>query len=73
MSFWAYLTFFAEDIPNEHHGVAAGWYLIAWAMFTMLMLVAALRTTAVLAVLFAVVAVVFVLLAFGAFGRQHAR
>ena len=49
LSFWAYLTFYAEGIPAEHHGVAAGWYLIAWAIFTTLMLVAALRTTAVLA------------------------
>jgi hypothetical protein len=55
LSFWAYLTFFAEGIPAEHHGVAAGWYLLAWAIFTTLMLVAALRTTAVLAALFAVV------------------
>ncbi|MET0863069.1 MAG: acetate uptake transporter [Nakamurella sp.] len=68
LSFWAYLTFFAADIPTEHHGVAAGWYLTAWALFTVLMLVAALRTTAVLASLFAVVAVVFSLLALGAFG-----
>ncbi len=66
LSFWAYLTFFAEGIPTEHHGVAAGWYLIAWAIFTTLMFAAALRTTAVLAGLFAVVAVVFVLLAAGA-------
>jgi succinate-acetate transporter protein len=68
LSFWAYLTFYAEGIPAEHHGVAAGWYLISWAIFTSLMLVAALRTTAVLAALFAVVDVVFVLLALGAFG-----
>jgi hypothetical protein len=66
LSFWAYLTFFAEGIPAEHHGVAAGCYLLAWAIFTTLMLVAALRTTAVLAALFAVVAVVFVFLALGA-------
>ena len=72
LSFWAYLTFYAEGIPAEHHGVAAGWYLIAWAIFTTLMLVAALRTTAVLATLFAVVAVVFVLLALGAFGMGSA-
>jgi uncharacterized protein len=63
LSFWAYLTFYAGGIPAEHHGVAAGWYLISWAIFTGLMLIAALRTTAVLATLFAVVAVVFVLLA----------
>ena len=72
LSFWAYLTFYADGIPAEHHGVAAGWYLIAWAIFTTLMLVAALRTTAVLATLFAVVAVVFVLLALGAFGMGSA-
>lgn len=66
LSFWAYLTFYAEGIPTEHHGVAAGWYLISWAIFTALMLVAALRTTAVLALLFAVVTTVFTLLAFGA-------
>jgi succinate-acetate transporter protein len=72
LSFWAYLTFFAEGIPTEHHGVAAGWYLMAWAIFTILMLVAALRTTAVLAGLFAVVAVVFVLLGLGAFAASSA-
>ena len=66
LSFWAYLTFYAEGIPAEHHGVAAGWYLLGWAVFTTLMLVAALRTTAILALLFAVVDVVFVLLALGA-------
>ncbi len=72
LSFWAYVTFFAESIPKEHHGVAAGWYLMAWAIFTILMLVAALRTTAVLAGLFAVVAVVFVLLGLGAFAASSA-
>jgi len=72
LSFWAYLTFYAGGIPAEHHGVAAGWYLIGWAIFTVLMLVAALRTTAVLAGLFAVVAVVFVLLALGDFGAGAA-
>lgn len=66
LSFWAYLAFYAERIPAEHHGVAAGWYLIGWAIFTSIMLIAALRTTAVLALLFAVVDVVFVLLALGA-------
>ena len=34
LSFWAYLTFFAEQVPAEHHGVAAGWFLISWAIFT---------------------------------------
>ena len=66
LSFWAYATFFAATIPAEVRGTAAGWYLIAWGIFTTLMLVAALRTTAVLATLFATVTLVFFLLGFGA-------
>jgi succinate-acetate transporter protein len=68
LSFWAYVTFYAERIPADQHGSAAGWYLIAWAIFTTLMLVAALRTTAMLALLFAIVAVVLVFLGLGALG-----
>jgi succinate-acetate transporter protein len=66
LSFWAYVTFFASRVPAELHGTAAGWFLIAWAIFTTLMLVAALRTTAGLALLFAVVAVALFVLGFGA-------
>ena len=66
LSFWAFLTFYAGGIPKEHLGAAIGWYLMGWAIFTSLMLIAALKTTAVLALLFAVVDVVFVLLALGA-------
>jgi uncharacterized protein len=70
LSFWAYVTFYAKDVPAEHHGVTAGWFLIMWAIFTTLMLVAALRTTAVLAGLFAIVAVALFLLGFGAMGAH---
>ena len=66
LSFWAFLTFYAKDIPAEHRGLAVGWYLLGWAIFTSLMLIAALRTTAVLAVLFAVLDATFVLLGLGA-------
>jgi succinate-acetate transporter protein len=68
LSFWAYVTFFAARVPAELHGKAAGWFLIAWAIFTTLMLIAALRTTAVLAVNFAVVAVALFRLALGDLG-----
>lgn len=66
LSFWAYVTFYAKGIPAAHHGIAAGWYLIGWAIFTSLMLIAALRTTAVLALLFVVLDITFVLLGLGA-------
>ena len=66
LSFWAYVVFYAEEVPAQNHGQAAGWFLMAWAIFTILMLIAALRTTAVLAFLFAILAVVFFLLSFGA-------
>lgn len=66
LSFWAYVTFYAPDVPAEHHGAAAGWFLICWGIFTVLMFVAALRTTLVLATLFAVVVVAFFLLGLGA-------
>ncbi len=66
LSFWAYVTFFAEKVPAADRGVAAGWYLIAWGVFTTLMVIASLRTTAGLALLFAAVMVVFFLLGLGA-------
>lgn len=72
LSFWAFLTFYAKNIPAAHVGGAVGWYLVSWAIFTGLMLVAALRTTAVLALLFAVVTLVFVLLGLGAFAGSAA-
>lgn len=70
LSFWAYATFFAKQIPAADRGDAAGWYLIAWAIFTTLMLAAALRTTAILALLFAVLAVALLVLGLGALGAH---
>ena len=52
-------------MPTEEHGTAAGWFLIAWAVFTTLMLAASSRTTPVLAGLFAVVTVTLFLLGVG--------
>ena len=66
ISFWAYVTFYAKDVPVEHHGAAAGWYLIAWGIFTSLMLLGALRTTRGLAILFGLLTVTFLVLGIGA-------
>jgi succinate-acetate transporter protein len=65
LSFWAFVTFFAGDIPPEHVGAAVGLYLIAWAIFTTYMFVASLRTTAAIAAVFFLLAITFVLLGLG--------
>jgi uncharacterized protein len=66
ISFWAYASFYAKGIPADHRAAAAGWYLLAWGIFTALMFLGALRTTRGLAFLFAILAVTFFLLAAGA-------
>jgi succinate-acetate transporter protein len=66
LSFWAFVTFYAKLIPPDNQAQAVGWFLMSWAIFTTLMVIAASRTTAVLALLFAMVAVVLFLLSFGA-------
>ena len=68
LSFWAFVTFFAAKIPPAEAGKAAGWYLISWGIFTALMLIGALRTTAVLALLFLILGTTFFLLGLGAIG-----
>ncbi len=65
LSFWAFVTFYADDIPEAATAIALGWYLIGWGIFTVVMLIAALRTTAVLAALFTLLATTFFLLGFG--------
>ncbi len=66
LSFWAFVTFYAADITDDTaRGTAVGWYLIAWGLFTVVLWVASLRTTAVLALLFTLLAVTFFVLGAG--------
>ena len=65
ISFWAYVTFFASEVPEANVAAALGLYLIAWGIFTAYMFVASLRTTAAIAVVFALLAVTFFLLGIG--------
>jgi uncharacterized protein len=65
LSFWAFVTFFAGEIPAEHVAAAVGLYLIAWGIFTTYMFVASLRTTAAVALVFFLLAITFFLLGFG--------
>ncbi len=65
LSFWAFVTFFAGDIPAAHVGASVGLYLIAWGIFTTYMFIASLRTTAAVAVVFFLLAITFFLLGIG--------
>jgi uncharacterized protein len=65
ISFWAYVAFFAERIPEANRGSAAGVYLIAWGIFTTYMWVASLRTTAAVNLVFLLLAITFFVLGIG--------
>ena len=64
ISFWALVTFYAKDL-GPAAGSAVGWYLIAWGIFTTIMFVASLRTSAGVAVVFLLLAATFYFLGFG--------
>ena len=44
ISFFVFVTFFADKIPAADTGHAVGLYLIAWGIFTAYMFIASLRT-----------------------------
>jgi succinate-acetate transporter protein len=65
LSFFAYVTFYADKVPAADAGHAVGLYLIAWGIFTTYMLVASLRTTAAIALVFLLLAATFFALGIG--------
>jgi succinate-acetate transporter protein len=70
LSYWAYVQFFAKDVPAPDAGHAVGLYLIAWGIFTSYMFVASLRTTAAIALVFFLLAITFVVLGIGEAGAH---
>jgi hypothetical protein len=71
LSYWAFVTFLAGDIPAPHVGATVGLYLIGWGIFTAYMFVASLRTTAAIALVFILLAVTFFLLGIGNAGEHE--
>jgi succinate-acetate transporter protein len=65
ISFWAFVTFFAADVPPEHAAAAVGLFDISWGIFTAYMFVASLRTTAAIAAVFFLLTITFFLLGIG--------
>ena len=67
VSFWALSVFYAGKI-TEDAGLAVGWYLLSWGIFTTLMLIASFRTTAGLVLLFALLAATYYVLGIAKIG-----
>ncbi|MET0558657.1 MAG: acetate uptake transporter [Solirubrobacterales bacterium] len=65
VSYWAFVTFFAGEIPAEHVSAAVDLYLIGWGVFTTYMFIASLRTTMAIALVFCLLAITFLLLGIG--------
>jgi succinate-acetate transporter protein len=65
ISYWAYVTFFAKQVPPAQAGSAAGLFLIAWGIFTAYMWIASFRTTAAVSLVFLLLAITFFLLGIG--------
>jgi len=65
LSFWAYVTFFADKVPSADAGHAVGLYLIAWGIFTSYMWIASFRVSVAVNIVFLLLAPTFILLGIG--------
>jgi uncharacterized protein len=65
LSYWAFVQFYAADVPATAAGHAVGLYLIAWGIFTAYMLIASLRTTAAIMLVFLLLTITFFVLGAG--------
>jgi succinate-acetate transporter protein len=71
ISFFVFVTFFADKIPKADAGHAVGLYLIAWGIFTAYMFIASLRTTTAIAAVFFLLALTFIVLGIGDSGGNE--
>jgi succinate-acetate transporter protein len=71
LSFFVFVTFFADKIPTADSGHAVGLYLIAWGIFTTYMFIASMRTTAAISLVFILLAVTFIVLGIGDAGGNE--
>jgi succinate-acetate transporter protein len=65
LSYWAYVQFYAADVPEAVAADAVGLFLLAWGIFTVYMWITSLRTNRTLAIVFGLLTVAFFLLAIG--------
>jgi uncharacterized protein len=71
LSFFVFVTFFADKVPAADTGHAVGLYLIAWGIFTAYMFIASLRTTAAIATVFMLLTATFIVLGIGDAGGNE--
>ena len=70
LSYWALEQFFVKQIPVAEAGNATALFFITWAIFTALLWIASVRTTAAVSVMLALLAVTFLLLGIGDAGAH---
>lgn len=70
LSFATYVKFVAPTLPAATAHEATGLFLLAWAIFTVYMLVASLRINWVVPAVLAALSLTFILLAIGALGNH---
>ncbi|SEG25834.1 hypothetical protein SAMN05216223_10478 [Actinacidiphila yanglinensis] len=70
LSYAAYVKFVVGTLPPDTANQATGLYLLVWAIFTVYMTVAALRTNKALLAVFTALSATFVVLAIGEFATS---
>jgi len=70
LSFAAYVKFVAPGLPAADAGNATGLFLLAWAIFTLYMTVAAMRTSGAVLAVFVTLTITYILLTIGAFATS---
>jgi succinate-acetate transporter protein len=70
LSYAAYVKFVVADLPPDKANQATGLYLLVWAIFTVYMTVAALRTNAALLAVFVGLSATFIVLTIAEFAQS---
>lgn len=70
LSFAAYVKFVVPGLPTDHAYQATGLFLLAWAIFTAYMTVAAVKVSGAVLAVFAALTATFVLLTIGALAQS---
>jgi uncharacterized protein len=70
LAFWAIVQFYLKEIPAAQVGHAVGLFLYAFGMLALVMLVASLRTNAIVVLALSVLVVTFFLLGAGNYGAH---